>query len=255
VQFSTCGALLNLHSVHELFRSEDDAHGNAHNKAPFDIYPLACTKTLGNIQSRSIMSHFLPHLTRIDNSVRPPLIDGDEDGEDIDVDVRVHGASILHGINSQVYNELSHRVRNEAKFHPVQLGMISAALSGTVAKGIASRRRWTQRLDQCNDSLPHERFNAKVSGNNQPQALRFENTYTLDVYRMKDRFRNGRLVSCTTVFIFDPHSDQLSSDIYDHVITPLLKTWSHPTVLSPIRDTIVVFKPDVRAPFSFLLWC
>ncbi|KAG2133428.1 hypothetical protein BD769DRAFT_1665695 [Suillus cothurnatus] len=186
VQFSTCGALLNLHSVHELFHSEDDAHGNAHNKAPFDIYPLACTKMLGSIQSRSIMSHFPPHLTRIDNSVHPPLIDGDEDGEDIDVDVRVHGALVLHRINSQVYNELSHRIRNEAKFHPIQLGMISAALSGTVAKGIASRHCWTQCLNQCNNNLPHKRFNAKVSGNNQPQALQFENTYTLDVYRMKD---------------------------------------------------------------------
>ncbi|KAG1721838.1 hypothetical protein EDB19DRAFT_1917044 [Suillus lakei] len=232
VQFSTCGALLNLHSVHELFRSEEDAHGNIHNKAPFDIYPLACTKTLGNIQSRGIMSNFLPHLTRIDNAVRPPLIDGDEDGEDdVDVDVRVHGSSVLHGINCQVYNELSHRVRDEAKFHPVQLGMISAALSGTATKTVASRRRWTQRLQQCNHSLPHERFNDKVSGNNQPQALRFENTYTLDVYRMKEEFRNG-------------------SDIYDHIITPLLKTWSHPTVLSPIRDTIVVFKPD-RIPLLF----
>jgi hypothetical protein len=43
VQFSTCGALLNLHSVHELFCSDDDAHGNTCNKAHFDVYPLACT--------------------------------------------------------------------------------------------------------------------------------------------------------------------------------------------------------------------
>jgi hypothetical protein len=34
-----------------------------------------------------------------------------------------------------------------------------------------------------------------VSGDNQPQALRFENTYTLDVYRMNEEFRNGRLAS------------------------------------------------------------
>ncbi|KAG2125266.1 hypothetical protein BD769DRAFT_1388541 [Suillus cothurnatus] len=55
--------------------------------------------------------------------------------------------------------------------------------------------------------------------------------YMLDVYWMNEEFRNG-------------------SDIYDHVIRPLLKTWSHPTVLSPIKDTIVVFQPD-RIPSLF----
>ncbi|KAG2121514.1 hypothetical protein BD769DRAFT_1671381 [Suillus cothurnatus] len=74
VQFSTCGALLNLHSIHELFRSDDDAHGNTRNKAHFDVYPLACTKTLGNIQSRSLISNFLLHLTQIDGALHPPLI-------------------------------------------------------------------------------------------------------------------------------------------------------------------------------------
>ncbi|KAG2030241.1 hypothetical protein BDR03DRAFT_1017336 [Suillus americanus] len=232
VQFSTCGALLNLHSVHELFRSDDDAHGNTRNKAHFDMYPLACTKTLGNIQSRSLISDFLPHLTQIDSVLRPPLIGEDDNRaeDDIVADDPVHGASVLHGINCQIYNELSHRVRDEAKFHPVQLGMISAALSGTTAKN-AARNRWTRRLQQCNHSLPHERFNDKVSGDNQPQALRFENTYTLDVYRMKEEFRNG-------------------IDIYDHVIRQLLKVWSHPTVLSPIKDTIVVFQPN-RIPSLF----
>ncbi|KAG2127000.1 hypothetical protein BD769DRAFT_1668124 [Suillus cothurnatus] len=49
--------------------------------------------------------------------------------------------------------------------------------------------------------------------------------YMLDVYQMNEEFQNG-------------------SDIYDHVIRPLLKTWSPPTVLSPIKDTIVVFQPN-----------
>ncbi|KAG2146603.1 uncharacterized protein EDB93DRAFT_1250884 [Suillus bovinus] len=232
VQFSTCGALLDLHSVHELFRSDDDAHGNTRNKAHFDVYPLACTKTLGNIQSRSLISNFLPHLGQIDGALRPHLVGEDDnrvEGDVVPGDL-IRGASVLHGISCQIYNELSHRVRDEAKFHPVQLGMISAALSGTTTKD-AARRRWTRRLQQCNHSLPHERFNDKVSGDNQPQALRFENTYTLDVYRMNEEFRNG-------------------SDIYDHVIRPLLKTWSHPTVLSPIKDTIVVFQPN-RIPSLF----
>ncbi|KAG2355766.1 hypothetical protein BDR07DRAFT_1381286 [Suillus spraguei] len=74
----------------------------------------------------------------------------------------------------------------------------------------AGKRHWKHRLNQCNVGLPHERFVDKVSGNNQPQALWFENTYTLDVHRLSNERQNGRT-------------------IYEHIITPLLKVWSHPT--------------------------
>jgi hypothetical protein len=189
VQFSTCGALLNLHSVHELFHSDDDAHKLTCNKAHFDIYLLACTKTLGNIQSHSLTSKFLPHLTQIDNTLYLHLV-GDNDNcteGDFVPDNPIYGASVLHKISCQIYDKLSHHIQDEAKFHPVQLGMISAALSGTMAKDTA-RCYWTQCPQQCNHSLPHEPFNDKVSGDNQPQALQFENTYTLNIYRMNNTF-------------------------------------------------------------------
>lgn len=38
--------------------------------------------------------------------------------------------------------------------------------------------------------------------------------------------------------------------IYELIITPLLKAWNHPTVLQPIKDAMVVFKPDVSLPLS-----
>jgi len=154
------------------------------------------TKTLSNIQSCSLISNFLPHLTQIDGTLRPPLIGDDNNCVESDTVLGdpICSASVLHGISCQIYNELSHCIWDEAKFHPVQLGMISAALSGTMAKDTA-RCRWTQRLQQCNHSLPHERFNNKVSGDNQPQALQFENMYMLDVYQMNEEFRNGRLDS------------------------------------------------------------
>ena len=33
--------------------------------------------------------------------------------------------------------------------------------------------------------------------------------------------------------------------IYENVMCPLLKTWSHPSVLEPIKDAMVIFQPDV----------
>ncbi|KIK31714.1 hypothetical protein CY34DRAFT_19642 [Suillus luteus UH-Slu-Lm8-n1] len=239
--FRSCGALLNLRSVHDLFASEDNNEGIAQNSIPFYVYPVAFTKDIGNVQSHGLMTNFNRRLTLIDNVMRPRLPDDDADENDSlagdgpgldgeDNPPRL-GSSVLHGINCQVYNELSHRVRDEAKFHPVQLGMISTAMAGTTAKKITGQRRWQHRLDQCNVGLPHERFVDKVSGNDQPQALRFENTYTLDVHQLSDDRQNGRA-------------------IYELIITPLLKAWNHPTVLQPIKDAMVVFKPDVSLPLS-----
>lgn len=39
-----------------------------------------------------------------------------------------------------------------------------------------------------------------------------------------------------------------SSTIYRDAICPLLKAWSHPTVLSRIKDSLVLFQPDVSSP-------
>jgi hypothetical protein len=199
--FSNCGALLNLRSVHELFSSEDNDE-STRNHVLFYVYPVAFTEDLGNIQSRGLLTSFSRRFALIDNAMRPRLRDDDADEndslagdapnlDDEDNPARL-GSSILHGIKCQVYNELSHRVRDEAKFHPVQLGMISTAMAGTTTRKITGQRRWQRRLEQCNAGLPHERFVDKVSGNDQPQALRFENTYTLDVHRLSNDRQNGR---------------------------------------------------------------
>ncbi|KAI6011514.1 hypothetical protein EDC04DRAFT_2609863 [Pisolithus marmoratus] len=41
--FETCGALLDLKKVHELFQGTEDAHGHVQNEVPFTVYPLAFT--------------------------------------------------------------------------------------------------------------------------------------------------------------------------------------------------------------------
>ncbi|KAG1759050.1 hypothetical protein EV702DRAFT_1053773 [Suillus placidus] len=104
-------------------------------------------------------------------------------------------AKIIPHVSAPPYYMVSTaRVRDEAKFHPVQLGMISTAMAGTTTKRITGQRRWQRRLDQCNVGLPHERFVDKVS-----------------VHRLSNDRQNG----------------------------------SHPTVLHPIKDAMVVFKPDM----------
>lgn len=185
----TCGALLNLERVHELFQGIEDAQGHVENEAPFWIYPLAYTRNLGNVKSPSIITPFNTRLKQIDHLIRPPIPEND-----MDLDPLQRGAPLLHGIGCQIYNSLSHRVRNEAKFHFVQLGMVTSSLAGTAMKSTPHESHWTRRVRFCDHALPHVRFNQKVADDGQPQVLRFENTYTLDVYRMAHAHRNGAYV-------------------------------------------------------------
>jgi hypothetical protein len=195
VRYFTCGALLDLQRVHELYQSQEDTHGIVRNGTPYTIYPLAFTRTMGNVQSKKLMPRFEERLALIDNRMRPPIEEGvgDDNGDD-NADFR-RGPSVLRGTGSQIYNSLSHRVRNEAKFHAVQLGLVTSVFSGTTAKTRAGKRVWKKRLQMCKVSLPHQRFEQKVTGDGQPQTLRFENTYTLDVSRLVEGHQNGRYVS------------------------------------------------------------
>ncbi|KAI6025417.1 hypothetical protein EDC04DRAFT_2899856 [Pisolithus marmoratus] len=70
-------------------------------------------------------------------------MDIDEGGEDRVWLARRHPA--IRGIASQIYNSLSHQVRNEAKFHSLQLGMIMSAFAGAgieTAGGQQGDRGW-----------------------------------------------------------------------------------------------------------------
>lgn len=88
---------------------------------------------------------------------------------------------LLHPVCCQIYNLISHRVRDAAKFHEVQRGSLGIALVGCMAPTLPGKNWWQQTVERVREALPHERFAEKVRGDNQPQSMRFENTYQLNV--------------------------------------------------------------------------
>ena len=98
---------------------------------------------------------------------------------------------LLHAVCSQIYNATSHRVRDSAKFHEVQLGLVTSSLAGSSATSLPSKNRWQRILDRCRGDLPHVRCAQKLAGPGQTQCMRFENTYRLDVQRLSARNRTG----------------------------------------------------------------
>jgi len=217
VDCTPCGALLDLECLHELFAPED-YHGRVPNNANFTMYPLAFTKTLGNVQSPSIMPIFSHWLEKVDAVLCPPIPEETTDS-DLHSDssgAPRRGASVITGIKCQVYNSLSHRIRNEAKFHFVQLGMVTSALAGSGVKSVPHKAHWSRWVRFCEQGLPHNRFSQKISGDGQPQDLRFENTYIIDVHRMIPQHRKGSWVfmmfynASMLIFISDPIASSMN---------------------------------------------
>lgn len=90
---------------------------------------------------------------------------------------------LLYVVCSQIYDAISHHIRNSAKFHKVRLGLMVSSLAGTTATSLPSKNRWHRILERCRGDLPHVRCAQKLAGPGKTQCnlKHFENTYRLDV--------------------------------------------------------------------------
>ncbi|KAF8441791.1 hypothetical protein L210DRAFT_3645009 [Boletus edulis BED1] len=253
------GALMDLSQIHTLFQTDEDDFGHVRNDVQYTVYPLAFTKNLGNVQADGVITPFARRINIIDSKLQEPqeprvrqprrhrrrgprrrdpredepgLYSDGENSEEDDMDIdeeepqRPPLLPLLHVNCSQIYNAISHRLRDAAKFHEVQLGLVTSSLAGCVATTLPSKNRWRRILERCQGDLPHVRCSQKIAGPGQPQCMRFENTYRLDVQRLPQRKRSGDV-------------------IYSEVITPLTKSWSHPTVIGHIKGACMVLTKDV----------
>lgn len=154
----------------------------------YDTYPLGFTKTYGNVQARRTIAPF-DWVIQEANLILTPPVNPDNDG-DFDDDF-VRGYPVLRGTDCQIYNVISHRVRDQGRFHAVQLGLVTSVFAGTYAQSETHKRRFERRKRECDNALPHERHARALAEDGQPQATRLEQTYTLDVYRLSPEHRNG----------------------------------------------------------------
>ncbi|KAG8213176.1 hypothetical protein J3R82DRAFT_11594 [Butyriboletus roseoflavus] len=75
-----------------------------------------------------------------------------------------HGAPVVHGTHTQIYNAISRHVCNQAHFHYVQLGLATSIFIGTLANTVASKRRFEQHKQHCSNGLPHQHFTSAIRG-------------------------------------------------------------------------------------------
>jgi hypothetical protein len=184
------GILMNLTTVKELFDGtlnnnegldwdDEDEHINAH------VYPQAGLRMAGHYQANGIMRPFKQFLREVNKTL------GDDDHRE-DGDTT---SDIVCAIASQGYNGVMHSTRgHSAQHHDAQLGIITAALSGSWAQGESGKRVATELQDQCAHQLPHKAFEEKIKNKNIVRDLRLENVYYVHVKGMRDTDHNGRYV-------------------------------------------------------------
>ncbi|KAG2029472.1 hypothetical protein BDR03DRAFT_987731 [Suillus americanus] len=242
-----CGLLINLETISDLFTSyipayEDmtidaDAFQGEEISAPsVSVFPQAFLRTMGHIQCDAVLPHFAPFISDIRRSTtrRPRTVNLDDDepipdeydlfGERLDDDQH-RIPPVLIPSACQFYNEISHRIRPSAALHEVQQGRITSALAGAYGNA-ATKITHDARMRECKMSLPHQKYDNKISLDDVPRDLRLENIYIIQCESLRPEKRNGM-------------------SIYKDIIVPLARAWSHPNIFQALRPHICVFASHI----------
>ncbi|OCH83610.1 hypothetical protein OBBRIDRAFT_840366 [Obba rivulosa] len=152
----------------------------------------------------------------------------DEEEDDLTFGGRVESRlPVIIPVACQGYNELSHRSRPTAGLHDVQQGLITSVMAGAFAEDPRSKRIAQTVKAKCEQSLPHERFAAKVGNHPARTALRMENVIVILMDNVDERKRDGKY-------------------LVRYIIRPMIRAWGHPMVLDPLLDHVVAMPAKVR---------
>lgn len=225
-----CPVLLDLEKVNTLFSGTpiDNDEVDVGNDRPFlaaptpyEAYPLFFSKNIGNVQAKGAVSQFRPLLNDLNNRLRDPsdtlLANIDSDGINL---------TCVEDANSQIYSNISHRIRYRPNEYLAVKGIVTGAAASADVSSAKGKTAGKKLVELCNVSLPHSRIGALLDNDNIDLSLRCENIYSVRIGALKDEFRNG-------------------ASIHDEIVVKLANMWSDPSVLRPLRETLIVFRPEV----------
>lgn len=240
--------LMNLRNLDQLFIS-DDLFGDfdpSDGPTTFHVYPQAGLVTAGHFQADGLPSAFAPLLHTLNLDVKlqdqvsiedDPLADSSQDSL----------PPPILAVCCQGYNALMHHTRGRfAQHHDAQRGLVTSTLAGSWAKTQKNVQTAKLLQLQCNERLPHYEFRQKIANDNDNPldcSLRLENTYIVDLDRLDPDYRTGGSVPLpflVPIIILTLHRTFLQYIIYE-----LGMFWSHPSMMCPLQDHSILFKPQV----------
>lgn len=202
----SCGILMNLRKIHSLYSDgvdnlaeifPDGGEDIAETKGPVvSVYPQAYLRDVGHIQVKGVMPAFVNIIQDIQKGFQSLYelegADSDSDDSEASVPTRKSYPSPIAAVSSQAYNELAHRASSQAGSHDVQLGAVTAAISGGYATSPKAKRDAIAKQRRCSVLLPYERFAHKITMDHVPRALRMEQVYTVDIGDLPNSMQNGQ---------------------------------------------------------------
>ncbi|TFK59308.1 hypothetical protein BDN72DRAFT_865263, partial [Pluteus cervinus] len=223
-----CGLLVNLDTIPPLFRERQSSS----DKPAVSVYPQAFTRVYGHVQANSVFSPLETMVSTVNSVMGKRVSQSSDSGEEDDaMNVDVETLPVVDPISSQLYNHLMHRTRKSAKYHDVQRGVITSALSGAYYLDAAGQAKHRQRVRACTSSLPHQTFDEQISSNlvdGVPRSLRMENVWTFMLDHLEDDQRFGDI-------------------IFKEIICYLVQAWSHPIVIDELKKHLIVLTPEVNS--------
>jgi len=148
------------------------------NGSAVNYYPQAGLRSVGHFQAMSIPTVFYPHIEELNKELRNTTPETP--------------CYPIRGVSCQGYNALMHSTRGYgAQHHEVQQALITATLTGTIAKGADSIAKYRKLHRELSFALPHERFNAKINNRTISRDLRCENVYTINFLALSPENRTG----------------------------------------------------------------
>lgn len=181
------------------------------NDIPFDRYPHFYSGTYGQWQARGIMKPMLSHLRKLERTLRIPG----------------GGRPCLVAIKSQCYNTISHNMRDDAKTHIAQNGILTGTVAGAWASTPRAKDTSRRLFRRARHQLPHQRLAEQITSANYTYQ-RHEVVLMHDLLAMKPELRSG---------------DRFYLDVMKRII----RAGDHADVVDALKDRTLVLIANVSA--------
>ncbi|KAF7973291.1 hypothetical protein HWV62_15669 [Athelia sp. TMB] len=229
--------LVNLDNIRDLYVDPDtfsfesdmsDSDNEPSSRPGVHAYRQSCFQSVGHTQATALPVPVQNIVNRINDLVAVDLSGPESGGDDDDDDddyVRDPSTAVV-GTCTQMYNTFMHRARPTAREHDAQRGMVTAALSGSYAQGIAHKRKASKMKSDCDDLLPQARFERRTGNGNLDTSLRVEIVVRIEVNKLKPEVQSG-------------------GEIYKQIIIPLAESWSEGPAFRELKKHLFILCPGI----------
>lgn len=184
-----CGILVDLKQVDTQLPNEHsfelEESLNSGKKHVMTTFPLAFTKSMGNIWANDHLNYYYPFVAQAMSALYPKVTGKKK---------KAALPKIFSRGTMQVYNELSHSTRSSDGKHDTQRGTMTAFFAGHHLTAASHKRHNAILRTSLTNMLPHKAYFAKASSSGENIGCRLEPTTSIRVSNLPAYHQTARHV-------------------------------------------------------------